>query len=134
MELFEYQKSVVDKCLNYFENNTEPKPFNIFFKMGLGKTIMALEIASRLKPQSLLIVCPKSLITMWEYNVARHYKNRYTMVSKLSAFGLGWNDTCIYITNYESFLNAKDCVASTLRTWLVPIPNAIAPNAPCVAV
>ncbi len=26
------------------------------------------------------------------------------------------------------------CVASTSRTWLVPMPNAIAPNAPCVEV
>ena len=29
---------------------------------------------------------------------------------------------------------ASVCVASTSRTWLVPMPNAIAPNAPCVEV
>ena len=30
--------------------------------------------------------------------------------------------------------SAMVCVASTSRTWLVPMPNAIAPNAPCVDV
>ncbi len=31
-------------------------------------------------------------------------------------------------------LIASDCDASTSRTWDVPIPKAIAPNAPCVDV
>ena len=30
--------------------------------------------------------------------------------------------------------SARVCVASTSRTWVVPMPNAIAPNAPCVDV
>ena len=30
--------------------------------------------------------------------------------------------------------SARVCVASTSRTWVVPMPKAIAPNAPCVEV
>ena len=33
-----------------------------------------------------------------------------------------------------SLPSASVCVASTSRTWLVPMPKAIAPNAPCVEV
>ena len=114
MELFEYQKCVVDKCLNYFESTDNPKPFNIFFKMGLGKTIMALEIANKLNPRCLVIICPKSLITMWEYNITKHYKNKYVLVSKLSALNVDWQKTCIYITNYESLLNNNNFIAPDL--------------------
>ena len=33
-----------------------------------------------------------------------------------------------------SFVSAIVCVARTSRTWVVPMPKAIAPKAPCVAV
>lgn len=105
MELYEYQEHVVTKAINYFEDTIDPKPFNIFFKMGLGKTIMAIEISKRLKPKTILIVCPKSLKSMWEYNLSKHYRD-YVLYSKPDYWNFT-NYTQIAIMNYEAFLNWK---------------------------
>ena len=41
----------------------------------------------------------------------------------------------VYIDSTDLGLSmAKVCVAKTSRTWLVPIPKANVPNAPCVLV
>ena len=43
MELYKYQEEAVNKAVNYFENTSVAYPkFNIFFEMGLGKTVQAI--------------------------------------------------------------------------------------------
>lgn len=102
MELFEYQRKIVDKAITHFTNSdSNENKFNLFLQMGLGKTIIALEIAKQLKPKTVLIVCPKSLIEMWAYNVGKILKN-YCRLEKPE-----YLDECVFpafcVINYEYF-------------------------------
>lgn len=73
MELFKYQKDIVNKAVEYLQKsdgNCDNK-FNLFLQMGLGKTVIALEITKELGSSAVLVVCPKSLIEMWAYNISK---------------------------------------------------------------
>jgi SNF2 family DNA or RNA helicase len=109
MELFDYQKKWVKKGLDYFDkvpNVFSPK-FNLFPDMGLGKTLVALDIVKHLEPSRLLIVCPKSLMTMWEYNAQKHLGN--CVFYDITNIQPILNDKMsVTIVNYEKFLHIKD--------------------------
>lgn len=109
MELFDYQKKWVRKALEYFARVPDlfcPK-FNLFPDMGLGKTIVALDIVKSLQPQSLLIICPKSLTTMWEYNAQKHLGNcEFYDICNVRSYRPKTITTII--TTYEKFLHFKD--------------------------
>ena len=75
MELFDFQKEWVETAINYFDKADVKIPrFNLFLDMGLGKTYTALEICKRLEVNELFVVCPKSLIGMWEYEITKYFK------------------------------------------------------------
>lgn len=75
MELFDFQKEWVETAINYFDTADVKIPrFNLFLDMGLGKTYTALEICKRLEVNELFVVCPKSLIGMWEYEITKYFK------------------------------------------------------------
>lgn len=105
MELFEYQKNIVEKAVEHLNKNTNCR-FNLFLEMGLGKTIIALEIAKRMNPASILIVCPKSLIEMWVYNVSKVLP-KFARVDKLEYLSDSTQPT-FCVVNYEYFLKVKD--------------------------
>lgn len=107
MELFNYQQKAVDKAISVYNN--DGKIFNLFFEMGLGKTITAIEIAKNIKHNTILIVCPKSLIEMWAYEMSRHFPEA-TRVSEPD--GVYFARTCsYYITNYESIRGYKSMLS-----------------------
>lgn len=108
MKLFNFQQDVVDKATKYLKGNPYQKPFNIFFEMGLGKTIMAIEILNNLKPKTVLIVCPKSLITMWEYNLQKHCTIPFSSSNKQSLLQYPSNNCKIFIVNYEQLHKIED--------------------------
>ena len=107
MKLFEYQQQTANKAIKYFDTHTNSK-FNIFFEMGLGKTITALTILNYLiqnkNCKKILVICPKSLIGMWEYEVSKYLKH-YVLINNMD-YKLN-NFTMIYITNYEQFLSIR---------------------------
>lgn len=109
MELYDYQKTWVKKIIDYYKNTPEifhPKA-NLFLDMGLGKTITALYIAKELSPKRLLIVCPKSLISMWEYELSRVFHISYTRYEDLDMLVSENIMTAVCIKNYEQFLSIK---------------------------
>ena len=71
MQLFDYQQNAVNKAIKVYENGGQS--FNLFFEMGLGKTITAIEIIKNIKHNTVLIVCPKSLIEMWAYEMSKNF-------------------------------------------------------------
>lgn len=98
MELFDYQQKAVNKAVKFYESGG--RAFNLFFEMGLGKTITAIEIVKKLPHSTVLIVCPKSLIEMWAYEMSRHFPEA---VRVSEPDGVYFARNCsYYITNYEN--------------------------------
>ena len=98
MQLFDYQQNAVNKAIKVYENGG--RSFNLFFEMGLGKTITAIEIIKNIKHNTVLIVCPKSLIEMWAYEMSKNFPNA---VRVSSPDGVYFTSECAYyITNYEN--------------------------------
>jgi SNF2 family DNA or RNA helicase len=112
MELYQYQKLTANKALKYFEDTTIEYPkFNIFFKMGLGKTVTALEIVKQVKPKTVLIVCPKSLIEMWIYEFYKYLGNTYSRLKNIDTLNVVSLNS-VFFVNYEQLLS--------LRTEIIP--------------
>ena len=49
-----------------------------YLDMGLGKTFTASEHVDRMDPQCILLVCPKSMCSMWLNHYTTHYPHRKT--------------------------------------------------------
>lgn len=98
MQLFDYQQNAVNKAINIYENGG--KSFNLFFEMGLGKTITAIEIIKKIKHNTILIVCPKSLIEMWAYEMQKHFPEAVRVASPDGVYFA--YKGAYYITNYEN--------------------------------
>lgn len=107
MELFNYQQKAVDKAVKVYENNGDR--FNLFFEMGLGKTLTAIEIVKRIEHYTILIVCPKSLIEMWAYEMAKHFPKGTRLNEPYGNYLI--YDCCYYITNYENIRSYKSMLA-----------------------
>lgn len=117
MVLYDYQQRTVDKALNYFKENLDkPAQFNLFFEMGLGKTLTSItildELCTQQTIQNIVIVCPKSLLSMWAYELHRHFKNRYTVISDPIFFDTPTLDKKVFIVNYEWFRNKSNKIKS----------------------
>lgn len=108
MELFEYQKDIVNKAVNYLQKSDGmyDNKFNLFLQMGLGKTIIALEIAKAIGSNTILIVCPKSLIEMWAYNVGKILPHHARLSEPEDLY------ECVFpayaIINYERIYNTDE--------------------------
>lgn len=83
MNLYEYQKNAVNNVAKAFDQGYHC--FNLFFEMGLGKTITAIEIMNNLidkvSNKPVVVVCPKSLTSMWEYQLSKYAKFRNCWVT-----------------------------------------------------
>lgn len=71
MQLYQHQKELLSKS---------PKRYGLWWKMGMGKTIMALELA-HIHGQVALIVCPKPLKEQWIRN-CEIYPENHTVITK----------------------------------------------------
>lgn len=109
MELFEYQDKIVTKAAQFLSSDNPIKKFNLFLQMGLGKTIIALEIAKRLECQQILIICPKSLIEMWAYNVAKWLPGYSRLTTPSDLRSVSWKAFCV--VNYEYFRSKANAAA-----------------------
>ena len=107
MQLYDYQLNAVNKAVNVYNNNGPS--FNLFFEMGLGKTITAIEIVKQIKHNTVLIICPKSLIEMWAYEMAKHFPDM-TRLSVPDGVYLA-NRGVYYITNYENMRTYKQTIS-----------------------
>lgn len=110
MELFDYQKQIVDKAVGYLQNSDgiHDNKFNLFLQMGLGKTLIALEIAKRIGSNTILIVCPKSLIEMWAYNIGKILPNHSRIDCPEYLFEAVYPSYCV--TNYEQIRNDAESI------------------------
>jgi SNF2 family DNA or RNA helicase len=74
--------------------------------MGLGKTVTALEIVKQVKPKTVLIVCPKSLIEMWVYEFYKYLGFEYSRTNNISNLN---NDEVsrVFFVNYEQLLSLR---------------------------
>lgn len=101
MQLFDYQQKAVDKAIGVYENGG--RAFNLFFEMGLGKTITAIEILKRITHNSILIVCPKSLIEMWAREMSKHFPDAVRVATPDGVYfaHTTW-PSAYFIINYEN--------------------------------
>ena len=81
-----YQQEAVDKAMGF-------DGFALFLEQRTGKTLTALSIVDRRRPQLLVIVCPKKAIRVWEAEIVKHMTIDWPM-EKL-------------IINYEAVINVK---------------------------
>lgn len=77
-KLFSYQKEDVERLISH--------PRCIFgSEMGTGKLITALALVKQLDLASILIICPKSLISEWEYQIeqwlGKEWLDRFTILN-----------------------------------------------------
>jgi len=83
MNLFPYQKEDVNKAISLFNSQKNNNAVYLAHEPGLGKTIMALEIAMKLKFQTenILIVCPSSAKGVWRATLEDNYNIKSSVIS-----------------------------------------------------
>lgn len=104
MELYPHQKQVLEKIKN--KNRCA-----LYLDMGLGKTFVATEIMKELNNNLVVIVCPKSVVSIWEVHIKKYYPEYQVFKYNIPEQFL--NKTAIII-NYDliwrrsNFLKLKD--------------------------
>ena len=69
-ELYSFQKKAIKKAVNLYHSGYSG--FNLFFDVGLGKTITSLSIMDNIaKRKQVLILCPKSLRQQWKNEILK---------------------------------------------------------------
>lgn len=91
MELYKHQKQVLEQIEN--QNRCA-----LYLDMGLGKTFVASEKMKQLDEALNIIVCPKSVVDIWENHIKIHYPEYQVVKYKLPEQLL--NKTVIII-NYD---------------------------------
>lgn len=66
MELYEHQKQV----LNLIKNKNKCA---LYLDMGLGKTFVASEKMKEFSEKIVVIICPKSVVDIWETHIKLYY-------------------------------------------------------------
>ena len=104
MELYQHQKQV----LNAIKDKSRCA---LYLDMGLGKTFVASEKMKELNDNLVVIVCPKSVVSVWEMHIKKYYPEYQVFTYILPEHLL--NKTVVII-NYDliwrrtSFLNLED--------------------------
>ena len=104
MELYQHQKQV----LNAIKDKSRCA---LYLDMGLGKTFVASEKMKELNDNLVVIVCPKSVVSVWEMHIKKYYPEYQVFTYILPEYLL--NKTVVII-NYDliwrrtSFLNLED--------------------------
>ncbi len=113
MNLYQHQQKVLDEIKG--RNRVL-----LALEMGLGKTLVATEHLKTLNYEICLIVCPKSLISMWKEHFMKFYNqeiNDYTKTKKLI--------NGINIVNYDLIFRRKDLIGLKNATLILDEVNAI---------
>jgi len=74
-DLYKHQQDIVDNA---------PNKWALFLKMRVGKTPTAIKLADT-RAESVIVICPKSLVSQWEREIRKWSTNRstiYIVVSK----------------------------------------------------
>lgn len=80
--------------------------------MGTGKTLVACGLFHNIQARNILIVCPKSVMTVWPDQIDRHigrgYYNIYPLTGRMDAridtvSAAKWASPNVFIINYEAF-------------------------------
>jgi len=74
MGLWPHQENTINKAMNH-------EGFGIFTEMATGKTLSAIHVIKRMQAQSVLIVCPKSVIQVWPYEFEKHGFTQYKILT-----------------------------------------------------
>ncbi len=111
VKLYDHQQKAYDFALNVFE---EGRAVAILADMGTGKSLMTISIVGALegvsKVKRLLVVCPKSIVGVWEEEYKKFANYRYaltvlegTLDKKKKAFEYMTGTALqIIVVNYES--------------------------------
>lgn len=105
LELFPYQREAVDFM------KTHPRCINAS-EMGVGKTVEALKLCQELDLQHVLIICPKTLVSEWFWQIDKileedcltphensHYEHRLS--------GLNLKGPRFVVVNYDLLVNRQ---------------------------
>ena len=111
--IYQFQKEAVKKAVQLY--NFGESGINLFFDVGLGKTLTSLEIMQNInKEDSTIILCPKSLREQWKSEILKFgfcaEDNIQIIEGKAIDRKLLWyNDKKYKISSYETFrLDNKD--------------------------
>ena len=102
--LWKHQSDAVDEAVKHM-----PGGFGFFMEMGTGKTLAAIETLRRLKALRILVLCPKSVGSVWCWELQKHWPDGPPAVSLIGsaasrALTLQRNATrrLVAICNYEA--------------------------------
>lgn len=73
MPLWNHQKHVTTEALKH-------TGYMIAHSMGCGKSLSAIEIANRIDAKNILILCPKTVISVWPEQFKKHSQKTYTVL------------------------------------------------------
>lgn len=83
MKLLKYQEEDVSSALKLFSRENNNSVY-LGHEPGLGKTVMAVEIAKRLKANSILVICPSSVKGVWDQAIQEQLGYPPTLIHKQS--------------------------------------------------
>lgn len=113
MELYEHQKQVLEQIKG-------KKRVLLALEMGLGKSLCASEHLKTLDYKYCLIVCPKSLIPMWQEHYQKFYGQAINDFTKTKKIVEGIN-----IVNYDLVFRRKELLSIPKVTLVLDEVNAI---------
>ena len=113
INLFEHQKQILEKIKN-------KKRVLLAVQMGLGKTLIASEHLKTLDYKYCLIICPKSLIPMWQEHYKKFYNQEINDFTKTKKIIEGIN-----IVNYDLVFRRKELIKIPKVTLILDEVNAI---------
>jgi len=107
--LYKHQQKILD---------INPKKYGIFWQGGLGKTILALELAKK-NNQDALIICPKLIKLTWERECLNYSDQKHKIVSK-EEFRRDWDKYSKYnmtIIDESHFFSHKSKMTNSLLKY-----------------
>ena len=113
MKLYEHQEKVLKQIKG-------KKRVLLALEMGLGKSLCASEHLKTLDYQYCLIVCPKSLIPMWQEHYRKFYNQEINDFTKTKKIIEGIN-----IVNYDLVFRRKELINIPRVTLILDEVNAI---------
>jgi len=125
--LYDYQKKCVEKAQAGLKQNGF---FALFLDMGLGKTLISLYIANNFFRQklidSLIILCPKTIMSIWEEQIRQHLnifavqllfwskKHKTKKFQKNFSYKMKRPGLKIFIINIEAFQRKNEILTKCL--------------------
>lgn len=88
-ELRSYQKEAVEKAVSVIQHGGG---FGLWPEPRCGKTLIALSIVDRVRPDALLIVCPKNAIRVWQEELRKHLNRPYGIPTQVVNYELLTNN------------------------------------------